>query len=119
MSELVDAIDTAARELLGRAMASDKDADGKPTLVTLAERTKAFDSVVEWAKVKNGLAPPKPQASKFELIRSEFNGTGSPEKNKRGGAARKAVKEGAEPGGGLEGGNAGADAASGDGLFAS
>lgn len=91
MSDLIDTIDVAARTLLERAMAPDTDADGKPTLITLADRTKAFDSVVDWAKVKNAFAPPKPATSKFELIRSDFNGAA--DTNKRRGASRKTAKE--------------------------
>ncbi len=83
MTELIDDVDKAAGELLRRAMASDKNEDGTPTLVTLAERTKAFDSVVEWAKVRHDLAPPERAPSKFEQIKGAFDGTGTRKTNKR------------------------------------
>ena len=92
MTELIDDVDKAAGELLRRAMASDKNEDGTPTLVTLAERTKAFDSVVEWAKVRHDLAPPERAPSKFEQIKGAFDGTGTRKTNKR----RRTPSENAE-----------------------
>ena len=113
MTELIDDVDKAAGELLKRAMASDKNEDGTPTLVTLAERTKAFDSVVEWAKVRHGLVPQEKTPSKFEQIRGDFNGAGTRKTNKRRGVADKV--ETAE--GQVDGGDAGLNGT--DGLFAS
>ncbi len=93
MTELIDDVDKAAGELLKRAMAADKNEDGTPTLVTLTERTKAFDSVVEWAKVRHALAPPERAPSKFEQIKGAFDGTGTRKTNKRRGAPDEAEKD--------------------------
>jgi hypothetical protein len=88
MTDLVDDVDKAAGELLKRAMAADKDESGTPTLVTLTERTKAFDSVVEWTKVRHALAPPERAPSKFEQIKGAFDGTaGTRKTNKRRGTS--------------------------------
>ena len=119
MTELIDDVDKAAGELLRRAMASDENEDGTPTLVTLAERTKAFDSVVEWAKVRHDLAPPERAPSKFEQIKGAFDGTaGTRKTNKRGrtgGEAEEiAVRDADEGGDGLRP----SDLNGADGLFA-
>jgi hypothetical protein len=119
MTDLVDDVDKAAGELLRRAMAADKNEDGTPTLVTLAERTKAFDSVVEWTKVRHALAPPEMAPSKFERIKGAFDGTGTRKTNKRRGNSGEAEENanirgvGENGGGDLDNGINGAD-----GLFA-
>lgn len=82
MTGLVEDIDAAAAELLKRATAPDKDEDDKATLVTLAERTKAFDSVVDWAKVRQTLVPPDKTPSKFEAIKGALDGTGKSRKRR-------------------------------------
>ena len=112
MTGLIDDVDKAAGELLKRAMASDKNEDGTPTLVTLAERTKAFDSVVEWAKVRHALVPPERAPSKFEQIKGAFDGTGTGKTNKR----RRTGGEAETAEGLAAGGEAGLNGA--DGLFA-
>jgi hypothetical protein len=112
VTDLVDDVDKAAGELLKRAMAADKNEDGTPTLVTLTERTKAFDSVVEWAKVRHGLAPPEKIPSKFEQIKGAFDGTGTRKTNKR----RRNGAESAEEDSGGVGGDV--DFSDSDGLFA-
>lgn len=98
---LVEAIDAAAADLLARATAPGTDAEGKQTLVTLAERTKAFDSVVEWAKVKQEIAPPERGPSKFETMRSNFIGPGTGKAGRRRRAPDGAIE--AESPGGING----------------
>jgi hypothetical protein len=116
MTDLVDDVDKAAGELLKRAMAADKDESGTPTLVTLTERTKAFDSVVEWTKVRHALAPPERAPSKFEQIKGAFDGTGTRKTNKR----RRNGAEAEEDAMGdiREGGSSGESLNGADGLFA-
>ena len=71
---LIEALDAGATKLLEMAMAPAKNDDGTPTLVTLAERVKAFEAVVEWAKTRDPLVPKEIKESKFDGIRREFNG---------------------------------------------
>lgn len=105
MTDLIAALDDAAAKLLERATAPDRNEKDEATLVTLAERTKAFDSVVDYAKVRLTLAPPEKTPSKFEQIKGAFDGAGKP--RKRRGVAAEAEEaagggsdgvNGAEPG---------------------
>lgn len=109
MTDLVEDIDNAAAELLKRATAPDKDESDNPTLVTLAERTKAFDSVVDWAKVRQGLVPLDRTPSKFEAIKGALDGTGTGKPRRRRGTPGEAE---AAPNGADRAGD------SSDGLFA-
>lgn len=111
MTDLVEEIDAAAAELLKRATAPDKDESDNPTLVTLSERTKAFDSVVDWAKVRQGLVPPDKTPSKFEQIKGALDGTGTGKSRRRRGASSEAEAE-AGPNGADRAGDLS------DGLFA-
>ena len=83
--DLIGALDAGAKKLLEMAMAPAKDEDGTPTLVTLAERVKAFDSVAEWAKTRDALVPKEIKESKFDVIRRDFSGAST----KRGRVAGK------------------------------
>lgn len=111
MTDLVEEIDAAAAELLKRATAPDKDESDNPTLVTLAERTKAFDSVVKWAMERKDLVQPERAPSKFEQIKGALDGTGTGKSRRRRGASGEAE---------AEAGSNGADRAGdlSDGLFA-
>jgi hypothetical protein len=114
MTDLITALDAAAAALLERATAEDKNEDGTPTLVTLAERTKAFDSVVDWAKVRQGLVPPDKTPSKFEQIKGAFDGSAGKPRKRRGAAEpTEGAIAGGVDGSGIE--RSGSD----DGLFAS
>jgi hypothetical protein len=114
MTDLIVEIDAAAAELLKRATAPDKNEQDEATLVTLAERTKAFDSVVDWAKVRQGLVPPDKTLSKFEQMQRDFNGIGTRKTDKR----RRTPSE-AEEGRGDDAGGDTVGAVNGaDGLFA-
>lgn|ERR1700722_1496457 len=87
---LVDALDEGARKLLEMAMAPEKDAEGRPNPTTLAERVKAFDSVVSWAQTRLKLAPPTAPETKFDGIQRQFFGdANSP---KRGRPSRKSPR---------------------------
>lgn len=96
MTDLVAALDAAATKLLEQAGLG-------PTTpakieATPAERVKAFDSVMEYAKLRPTLAPAKKEDSAFDRIKREFNDP-APERR---GRPRKAKAEGnpdgAEPG---------------------
>jgi hypothetical protein len=87
VTDLIAALDDAAAALLKRATAADKDEAGEATLVTLSERTKAFDSVVKWAMERKELVVPEKTPSKFEQIKGAFDGAGKP--RKRRGIARE------------------------------
>ena len=73
---LIEAIDEAARDLLQRAMAPHRDESGGIDPDTLAERVKAFEAVVGWAKERLTLDPPDKGPTKFEKLRSQFDGAG-------------------------------------------
>lgn len=90
MTDLIDEIDNAAAELLKRATAPDKDESDNPTLVTLAERTKAFDSVVKWAMERKDLVQPERAPSKFEQIKGALDGTGTGKPRRRRGTPGEA-----------------------------
>ncbi len=95
MTDLVAALDAAAAKLLEQAGLG-KETPAKIE-ATPAERVKAFDSVMEYAKLRPGLVPAKKEESAFDRIQREFNSGG--EKAERRGRPRKAKAESdSEPG---------------------
>jgi hypothetical protein len=72
MSDLFDAIDSAAAKLLEAAGFGDKVEGVEPPRVDLPDRVKAFQAVVAWAETRNDLRPPEKEKSKFDDIRRKF-----------------------------------------------
>lgn len=81
MTDLVDALDAAAAKLLEQAGLSETSPE--KIEATPAERVKAFDSVLEYAKMRPTLIPKVVTESAFDGIKRKFNG----EKAPRGGRA--------------------------------
>lgn len=70
---LIETIDAAAERLLAMAGFGDKVEGAEPPPdVTLPEAVKAFDAVVEWAKIRQELQGAAPQRAKFDGIREKF-----------------------------------------------
>lgn len=72
--QLLELLDVGARRLLAHAGVGDTVTDEPDADATLAERTKAFDAVVDWAKTRKGLIPEKKQESAFGQLSAEFHG---------------------------------------------
>ena len=72
--EFLQALDVAAKLLLEKAGVSAKVEDGTSPPVALADRVKAFEAVVDWAKTRRGLAPQEKPKSAFDAITSQFKG---------------------------------------------
>jgi hypothetical protein len=80
--KLLASLDEAAMLLLADAgVGGIVGEDGPAQAVTLAERVKAFEAVVDWAKTRRVLAPPAKVESQFDAIRNKFN---SPPLKRRG-----------------------------------
>jgi hypothetical protein len=74
MTDLVKALDDAAAKLLSQAgLSADTPIDAKIE-ATPAERVKAFDSVLDYAKIRPTLIPKETQESPFDRIKREFDG---------------------------------------------
>jgi hypothetical protein len=101
-------LDLAAKLLLESASLSDsvEGAAPKPA-VSLAERVKAFECVMDWAKTRRDFKPPEKKTSAFDGIKQQFHGTAS--KSRRG-----RVKSDSP----AEGGDAPAEPATGADFFA-
>jgi hypothetical protein len=85
MTDLISALDAAAQKLLAQAgLSADTPIDAKIE-ATPAERVKAFDSVLDYAKIRPTLVPKEEKESPFDAIRRDFNG----EKVERRGRPRK------------------------------
>lgn len=83
MTDLIAALDAAAAKLLEQAGLSEKSPE--KIEATPAERVKAFDSVMEYAKLRPDLIPKEVKDSPFERINRDFHG----EKIERRGRPRK------------------------------
>ena len=73
--DLIDNLDAAAISLLkaigvGGNVANIEGAE-RPTLI---EKVKVFQSVVAWAETRKEIAPAEKKESKFDEVRSRFNG---------------------------------------------
>ena len=106
-ADLLASLDKAAKHLLEKAGVGASLSADATTTVTLAEQVKAFDSVVEWAKVRKTLAPPEKTESAFDAIRNKFN-----DPPKRRGSPRRTPS--AEAGGAVNGSDDGAADATAD-----
>lgn len=100
MTDLVAALDAAAEKLLEQAGLGTKTPD--KIEATPAERVKAFDSVMEYAKLRPGLVPAKKEESAFDRLKRDFDSNVDGEKVERRGRPRKVKAEagpesGAEP----------------------
>lgn len=75
-TDLIDSIDSAAARLLEMAGFGAKTDEAAVSLaiVLTSEQVRAFDAVVEWAKIRKDLRPPEKGKSRFDGIRSSFNG---------------------------------------------
>lgn len=87
MTDLLKALDTAVARLLEQAGLGET----KPEKVeaTAAEAVKAFNSAMEYAKIRPTLAPKETKESEFDRIQREFSGERS--KTERRGRPRKAA----------------------------
>lgn len=72
--QLLELLDVGARRLLAHAGVGDTVTDMPDAVATLAERVKAFDSVVDWAKTRKGLIPEQKKESAFGQLSAEFHG---------------------------------------------
>ena len=69
-------LDAAAKLLLESASLSDSvDAATPKPAVSLAERVKAFECVMDWAKTRRDFKPPEKTKSAFDDLKQQFNGT--------------------------------------------
>ena len=83
MTDLVKALDAAVAKLLeqvGLGEVKPEKIDATP-----AEAVKAFDSAMEYAKIRPTLVPPEKKDSEFERLQRDFHG----EKAERRGRPRK------------------------------
>ena len=85
MTDLVSALDAAAAKLLEQAGLGPTTPE--KIEATPAERVKAFDSVMEYAKLRPTLAPREEKESAFDRIKRDFDGPkierrGRPRKDK-------------------------------------
>ena len=100
MTDLIAALDAAAAKLLDQAGLGPTTPE--KIEATPAERVKAFDSVMEYAKLRPDLVPKKQEESAFDRIKRDFNGDG--EKVERRGRPRKdKTAPGPEPGTDVDG----------------
>ncbi len=83
MTDLVQALDAAAAKLLEQAGLGPTTPE--KIEATPAERVKAFDSVMEYAKLRPTIAPKEEKESQFDRIKRDFDG----EKVERRGRPRK------------------------------
>ena len=83
MTDLVFALDAAAAKLLEQAGLG--PVTPEKIEATPAERVKAFDSVMEYAKLRPSIAPKVEKESAFDRIKRDFDG----EKVERRGRPRK------------------------------
>jgi len=89
--DLLDALDIAAAHLLEKAGVGATMEGGTPAKeAPLTEQVKAFEAVVDWAKTRKDLRPPKKEESRFDGIKRQFNsataerGRSSPKKKANG-----------------------------------
>jgi hypothetical protein len=87
VTDLVAALDTAVAKLLAQAGLGPETPE--KIEATPAERVKAFDSALEYAKIRPTLIVPEKKDSAFERIQRDFNG----EKAERRGRPRKGKAE--------------------------
>ena len=82
--DLLDALDIAAAHLLEKAGVG-ATVEGETTAkeAPLTEQVKAFEAVVDWAKTRKDLRPPKKEESRFDGIKRQFNGA-APERGRSG-----------------------------------
>jgi hypothetical protein len=74
--DLLDALDIAAAHLLEKAGVGATMENGTIAKeAPLTEQVKAFEAVVDWAKTRKDLRPPKKEESRFDGIKRQFNGT--------------------------------------------
>ena len=72
MTDLIAALDAAAAKLLEQAGLGPTTPE--KIEATPAERVKAFDSVMEYAKLRPDLIPKKIEESAFDRIKRDFDG---------------------------------------------
>ena len=91
-------LDLAAKLLLESASLSDsvEGAAPKPA-VSLAERVKAFECVMDWAKTRRDFKPPEKTKSAFDGIKQQFHGTAPKGRRGRKPAAEAEGGDAAEP----------------------
>lgn len=91
MTDLVKALDEAVAKLLSQAGLSETAPE--KIEATPAERVKAFDSALEYAKIRPTLIPKEDKESAFDRIQRDFNGGADPQAKRRG-RPPKAASEG-------------------------
>ena len=82
--DLLDALDIAAAHLLEKAgVGATVEGGIAAKEAPLTEQVKAFEAVVDWAKTRKDLRPPKKEESRFDGIKRQFNGA-APERGRSG-----------------------------------
>jgi hypothetical protein len=82
--DLLDALDIAAAHLLEKAgVGATVEGGTAAKEAPLTEQVKAFEAVVDWAKTRKDLRPPKKEESRFDGIKRQFNGA-APERGRSG-----------------------------------
>ena len=80
--DLLDARDIAAAHLLEKAgVGATVEGGTAAKEAPLTEQVKAFEAVVDWAKTRKDLRPPKKEESRFDGIKRQFNGA-APERGR-------------------------------------
>jgi len=80
--DLLDALDIAAAHLLEKAgVGATMEGGAAVKEAPLTEQVKAFEAVVDWAKTRKDLRPPKKEESRFDGIKRQFNGA-APERGR-------------------------------------
>ena len=82
--DLLDALDIAAAHLLEKAgVGATVEGGIAAKEAPLTEQVKAFEAVVDWAKTRKDLRPPKKEESRFDGLKRQFNGA-APERGRSG-----------------------------------
>jgi hypothetical protein len=81
---LYDKLDQAAAAILEAALGEATLQEGEERIpVPLAERIRAFESVLKYADSRAKAKPPPKQESKFNAVRDQFNGAKAPRRSSR------------------------------------
>lgn len=94
MSDLVSDLDKAIGKLLRNAGLGDSvEVQSAANTATLSEQVKAFDSAMEYARIRPSLIPKEVVESEFARLKREFDGD-APARRGRRAKAQKAEPDG-------------------------
>jgi hypothetical protein len=94
MSTLVNDLDKAVAKLLQTAGLGDT-VEGEKCLATLTEQVKAFDSAMDYAKIRPTLIPKETVESPFASLKRDFDGDAPARRGRR---AKAKKDDGADDG---------------------